>query len=137
MSEIKNPFKPGAGHQPPYLAGRDAEKNEFSRLISQTTILENLVLTGLRGVGKTVLLEQLKPIAQQAGWLWIGTDLSESASLNEENIATRLLTDLSVITSSVVISQYVKQGVGFTSESQHINQTLNFSALSQLYVQTP
>lgn len=47
---------------PPYLAGRDAEKKEFARLLKQSTILENMILTGLRGVGKTVLLETLKPI---------------------------------------------------------------------------
>jgi hypothetical protein len=137
MSRIQNPFKPGAGHMPPYLAGRDHEKHEFSRLIAQQTILDNLVLTGLRGVGKTVLLETLKPMAQQAGWLWIGTDLSESASLNEANIATRLLTDLSVITASIVVNQQVIQGIGFTAESKLINQTLNFSTLNGLYEQTP
>jgi predicted ATPase len=45
--------------------------------------MTNMVLTGLRGVGKTVLLETLKPIAVQAGWLWAGTDLSESTSVSE------------------------------------------------------
>lgn len=137
MPQITNPFKPGAGHMPPYLAGRDDEKNEFSRLIAQNIILENLVLTGLRGVGKTVLLETLKPMAQQTGWLWIGTDLSESASLNEANIAIRLLTDLSVVTSGIVVSQRVTQGIGFTAKPQQVNQTLNFSTLSWLYEQTP
>ena len=60
---FENPFKPGAGHRPPYLAGRTNEKSEFKRLLTQTTILENAVLTGLRGVGKTVLLDELKPRA--------------------------------------------------------------------------
>ncbi len=63
-----NPFRPGAGHMPPYLAGREDETAEFRRLLDQTTILENLVLTGLRGVGKTVLLEAFKPLAIQEGW---------------------------------------------------------------------
>ncbi len=52
-----NPFRPGAGHPPPYSAGRDHEKREFEGLLTQKPILDNLVLTGLRGVGKTVLLE--------------------------------------------------------------------------------
>ena len=72
-----NPFRPGAGHAPPYLAGREEEKKEFARLLGQSPVLDNLVLTGLRGVGKTVLLETFKPIAIQNGWLWAGTDLSE------------------------------------------------------------
>ena len=137
MTQITNPFKPGAGHMPPYLAGRDDEKNEFSKLITQHTILENLVLTGLRGVGKTVLLETLKPMAQQASWLWIGTDLSEAASLNEANIATRLLTDLSVVTSSIVVAEHITQGIGFTAEQRQTQQTLNFQTLNRLYEETP
>ena len=67
---------------PPYLAGRDEETQEFRRLVAQKTILDNMVLTGLRGVGKTVLLEKLKPIAIEAKWRWVGTELSESASVN-------------------------------------------------------
>lgn len=70
-----------------YLAGREHEKKEFTKLLSQDVILKNLVLTGLRGLGKTVLLEQFKPMAIQAGWLWAGTDLSESTSISEENLA--------------------------------------------------
>ena len=45
------------------------------------------VLTGLRGVGKTVLLDSFKPEAIRRGWLWVGTDLSESASVSEETMA--------------------------------------------------
>src|SRR5437879_4896563 len=60
-----NPFRPGAGHMPPYLAGRQKEKEEFLRLSDQDLVLENMVLTGLRGVGKTVLLDTLKPLAIQ------------------------------------------------------------------------
>ncbi len=136
-SRLTNPFKPGAGHMPPYLAGRESEKQEFSKLLIQSTILENMVLTGLRGVGKTVLLDVFKPIAQKTGWFWVGTDLSESASLNEENISTRLLTDLSLLTSSVVINQTEHRSIGFTSPNETENQTLNFQTLKQMYEQTP
>src|SRR5713226_7993106 len=102
--KFRNPFRPGAGHMPPYLAGREEETDQFRRLLDQETILKNLVLTGLRGLGKTVLLETFKPMAMQAGWLWAGADLSESTSISEENLATRLLTDLSVVLSSLVVS---------------------------------
>ena len=85
-SVFQNPFRPGAGHPPPYLAGREQEKQEFQRLLQQQAILDNLVLTGLRGVGKTVLLNTLEPMAIPHRWLWLGNDLSEAASLNEENL---------------------------------------------------
>lgn len=136
-TDLTNPFKPGAGHMPPYLAGRESEKTEFARLISQTTILENLALTGLRGVGKTVLLDVFKPIAQTNGWFWVGTDLSEAATLNEVNISTRLLTDLSVLTSSIVIGQHEQKGIGFTKTTETQNQYLNFQTLTGVYEQTP
>src|ERR1017187_2530088 len=94
--KVSNPFRPGAGHAPPYLAGRDAEKQEFKKLLGQEVILSNFLLTGLRGVGKTVLLEELKPLAMKEKWLWVGTDLSEASSVSEMTIVQRLLSDLSV-----------------------------------------
>src|ERR1700733_11619688 len=112
QQKFRNPFRPGAGHMPPYLAGREIEIREFSRLLKQDIILENAILTGLRGLGKTVLLETFKPMAIQAGWLWVGTDLSESTSISEENLAIRLLTDLAVVTSSLVVA-VPEQKAGF------------------------
>ena len=137
MLPTSNPFRPGAGHIPPYLAGRTQEKEAFGKLLQQQTILDNLVLTGLRGSGKTVLLESLKPQAQSQGWLWVGTDLSESASLNENNIAIRLLTDLAVVTSSVVIARTDNQAIGFKGEATVSEHTLNFAVLDMIYKETP
>jgi hypothetical protein len=114
---------------PPYLAGRDGELVEFEKLLKQETILENLVLTGPRGVGKTVLLETFKPIAMSAGWLWVGADLSEATSISEGNFATRILTDLSVVTSSFVISKTHKREIGFKGTAKEVPRTLNYEAL--------
>src|SRR5690349_11722416 len=100
-----NPYRPGAGHPPPHLAGRIEEKHIFQRLLDQSVVLENLVLTGLRGVGKTVLFDTFKPLAQAKGWLWVGTDLSESSSISEEAIATRLLADVATATSSLPLRE--------------------------------
>ena len=119
---------------PPYLAGREEETAEFQKLLEQSTILENMVLTGLRGVGKTVLLESFKPLAISEGWIWVGTDLSESVSVSEAVLATRLLTDLSVVTSGMSVGQQ-QTGAGFTSATTNV--TLNFQNLAQIYVSTP
>lgn len=120
---------------PPYLAGREDESREFRKLLEQDVILSNLVLTGLRGLGKTVLLETFKPLAIQSGWLWAGTDLSESTSISEENIAIRLLTDLAVITSSIVIAERLKAGFA-VDESPQVS-TLDFAALKRIFDTTP
>ncbi len=134
---FKNPFRPGAGHMPPYLAGREAEEKEFRRLLAQDTILENLILTGLRGVGKTVLLEKFKPIAIQDGWLWVGTDLSETISVSETNLAIRILTDLSVVTSSFTLNAGATNKVGFTNKSDQLFQPIDYAYLSKIFEETP
>jgi hypothetical protein len=131
--KFTNPFRPGAGHMPPYLAGREDEIEEFNGLLSQDTILKNLVLTGLRGLGKTVLLETFKPMAISQGWLWAGTDLSESTSISEENMALRLLTDLAVATSSIVYKTKQKTAVGFARKREQVDVTLNFNTLKGIY----
>ncbi len=148
--EFQNPFRPGAGHMPPYLAGRELEQNEFKHLLTQTSILENMVLTGLRGVGKTVLLEKLKPIAIDRQWFWVGTDLTESTSISEDSMARRLLTDLSVITSSIVIDIESAKKIGFNEIPLHSDdlpyrpgsqdvteRTLDYRTLASIYEITP
>ncbi len=131
----QNPFRPGAGHMPPYLAGRETEKREFARLLDQESVMQNLVLTGLRGVGKTVLLETLKPIAIQKGWLWVGTDMSESTSVSEGTMATRLLTDLAVVTSNVVTGDAPR--VGFIPQPNNAPLTLDYQGLCRIWEATP
>lgn len=137
MANFVNPYRPGAGHMPPYLAGRKEEKKEFERILEQETVLENMILTGLRGVGKTVFLETLKPLAISSGWRWVGTDLSESASLTEEHIATRLLADLSTLTSSIVVSKKTKHDLGFSGSETEENVTLDYNHLIEVFSTTP
>jgi hypothetical protein len=133
-----NPFRPGAGHKPPHIAGRKKEREDFEKLLRQKTILENAVVTGLRGVGKTVLLEhEFKPLAIRAGWLWVGTDLSETTSISQSNIATRLLTDLAVVTSRVTTSTRHETDAGFARVSRRIDEKLDFPALAALFASTP
>ncbi|MDK3255245.1 ATP-binding protein [Blastococcus capsensis] len=71
MDPVRNPYAPGAGQRPPELAGRDAELSAFDVVlerIARGRPERSLVLTGLRGVGKTVLLNQLRSAAIARGW---------------------------------------------------------------------
>lgn len=99
---LENPYRPGAGHTPPFLAGRQQEQDYFQRLLRQDFASDNVLITGLRGVGKTVLLANLRQAAEDNGWIWIGNDLSESASLSEERLAVRILADISESVSHVL-----------------------------------
>lgn len=135
--DFKNPYRPGAGHMPPFLAGREREYAEFERLLEQDEILENLVLTGLRGVGKTVLLETFKPKALEKGWLWATADLSESASISEAALAERLLADLALITSSTTVMSSAPQQVGFATPAEPQEVPLTHEVLVGVYQGTP
>lgn len=115
------------------MAGRIKEQQEFEKLLDQDIILENPLLTGLRGVGKTVLLETFKPLAIQRGWIWVGTDLSESASVSEEALAVRLMADLSVATSSLVVGE--EESAGFAGERNEVH--LDFQTLTKVFQATP
>lgn len=137
IHKLTNPFRPGAGHMPPYLAGREKEIAEFRKLLEQETILENLILTGLRGVGKTVLLETLKPIAIGERWRWVGTDLSESASVSELTMARRLLTDLAPLTSGLTVRREEMGRIGFAAESTTFEHKLTYANLEGLFESTP
>lgn len=136
MPEHTNPFRPGAGHQPPYLAGRQSERRQVLKLLEQDVVFENALITGLRGVGKTVLLDSLKPSVTEQNWIWIGTDLNESASISEDNIATRLCTDLSIVTSTIVVSSVRKRAMGFAADETEEANTLTYERLKAIYDRT-
>ena len=71
MDPVRNPYAPGAGQRPPELAGRDTELQTFEVMlerISHRRPERSVVLTGLRGVGKTVLLNAMRSAAVRRGW---------------------------------------------------------------------
>ena len=72
MDAVRNPYNPGAGRRPPALVGRDFQLRALEILIGRAThgtTGQSLILSGLRGVGKTVLLNELSNRAVQAGWI--------------------------------------------------------------------
>lgn len=67
-----NPYTPDAGARPPELAGRDAEREHFRLLLERLSdgrTERSLIVTGMRGVGKTVLLNEFEDIAADKEWL--------------------------------------------------------------------
>lgn len=134
---FRNPFRPGAGHMPPYLAGRASETDQFLRLLDQDAVVDNLLLTGIRGVGKTVLLDTWRPHALTKGWRWAGNDLSEASSVSEETLALRLMADLAVATSSLVIGEDVVPRLGLPQDVDVSTSRLDFQQLRQIWSETP
>ena len=72
MDPTLNPFNPGAGLRPPEMAGRDGEVALFENLVVRARghdpVGRGIVLSGLRGVGKTVLLRAMQNRAEHMGW---------------------------------------------------------------------
>jgi len=68
---VRNPYAPGAGQRPPELAGRDRELRQFEVTLERVAggrPERSMVLSGLRGVGKTVLLNALRGQAVKRAW---------------------------------------------------------------------
>ena len=84
MDPIINPFSPGAGAPPPELVGRDAIFEEARILLGRTRqrrSVQSFMLTGLRGVGKTVLLSEIKRMAYSVDVLPVAIEAAEDKPL--------------------------------------------------------
>ncbi|MBC7375838.1 MAG: ATP-binding protein [Burkholderiaceae bacterium] len=102
MDPVRNPFAPGAGSQPPELAGRESILHDAQIAIQRALIgkpSRSQMLLGLRGVGKTVLLSKIEEIAESAGHVTSFIEAPEGRPLSELLIPklTQVLRKLSVI----------------------------------------
>ncbi|MBK6615109.1 ATP-binding protein [Ottowia sp.] len=84
MNPIRNPFAPGAGTPPPELAGRDALRESLHVALERARLgrpAKSAMLVGLRGVGKTVLLDRVRDDAEAAGIHSVRIEAPEGRSL--------------------------------------------------------
>jgi hypothetical protein len=84
MDPIKNPFSPGAGSPPPELVGRDPILEQARILLERVKAKrpeKSLLLTGLRGVGKTVLLNEIERLARKHEYHTIAIEAHEDKPL--------------------------------------------------------
>lgn len=81
MDPRKNPFSPGAGTKPPALVGRDAQIESFGILLERLErgySEQSMIITGLRGVGKTVLLDVFREKAESRDWATIEWEIEKN-----------------------------------------------------------
>lgn len=84
MNPLDNPFSPGAGNQPPELAGRGELLRQIDILLARTKAgrsEQSMFMVGLRGVGKTVLLNRVREIAVAQGYQAVLIEARESKPL--------------------------------------------------------
>jgi len=77
-----NPYTPNAGAQPPALAGREDELAAFDVLLARLqhgATEQSMIITGLRGVGKTVLLGAFRSKAEARGWATVEAEITKDS----------------------------------------------------------
>jgi AAA ATPase domain len=113
MDPIRNPFSPGAGSPPPELAGRD-ELIEHVRVmlhrIRAGRYEQSLMLVGLRGVGKTVLLNKVRAMAEELDYPTAMLEIAEGRGL-PELLVPKLRQVLFHLDSLAGLSSKVKRGL--------------------------
>jgi hypothetical protein len=83
MDPRENPYTPNAGARPPLLAGRDEEIRAFELLLSRLArgrTEQSMIVTGLRGVGKTVLLGEFRAMTEEAGWVAVEAEITRQTA---------------------------------------------------------
>jgi hypothetical protein len=84
MNPVLNPYAPGAGCPPPELSGRNAVRKDVEVCIERLRLgrpAKSVMMVGLRGVGKTVLLDQMRKDAEEIGVHTVRIEAPENRSL--------------------------------------------------------
>ena len=100
MDPRSNPYTPNAGARPPALVGRDAEIEAFDVLLhrlEQGRSQQSMIITGLRGVGKTVLLGAFREAAMERRWVTVEAEVTKNSDFADRmsRLARRALLTLS------------------------------------------
>lgn len=118
MRAALNPFSPGSGLRPPALVGRNDELETLATLIERSANGLNsrgIVLNGLRGVGKTVLLNEMRARAEDAGWFVVTLearpdDAGQAGA--RQTLAREISAQARQLRSRLSISERVKKALG-------------------------
>jgi AAA ATPase-like protein len=99
MRAESNPYTPNAGARPPALVGRDDELRAFEVLLARLLrghTEQSMLVTGLRGVGKTVLLTRFEELAREGGWTTVEAEITKNSDFGDRmaNLSRRALLQL-------------------------------------------
>ena len=113
MNPFTNPFSPGAGNQPPDLAGRGDLLRNVEILLARIKAgrsEQSMLMVGLRGVGKTVLLNRVREIAEAQGYHALLIEAHENKAL-PQLLLPPLRQTLFALDRMQNVSQKVKRGL--------------------------
>ena len=113
MNAVKNPYAPGAGTQPPELAGRDEIRDRVRIALARIRLgrpAKSVLMVGLRGVGKTVLLDRVRDEADAEGHRSLFIEAPEGRSLPAV-LAPRLREALLRLSGNERARDYARRGL--------------------------
>src|SRR5450759_1281195 len=106
-----SPYRPGNGIDPPYLGDREEQIDAVRTFLRDPRHPRNVLITGLRGVGKTVLLNHMQGEAEAAGWLVVDREFSEPDA-EPPAFANAVLTDVNRALRRLSLSVRLKERAG-------------------------
>jgi AAA ATPase domain len=122
VAQAISPFQPGVGTVPAFLADRDRELRSFLHALDEVPDKQyNFRVTGLRGVGKTVLIKEYEKAARNAGWLVVREEWSERYR-DEPAFTRRVVTDFGSVISMLSLAR--RLAADAQSTLQHIKTEL-------------
>jgi hypothetical protein len=151
MDPIKNPYTPSAGSRPPELAGRDAQLKQFEILVGRLkagATEQSMIIKGLRGVGKTVLLNAFEDQAEHENFftyyheLTPGSNLVEGLARDAERALDRMKLAGSAIRGVRETLGHLKtikltgpEGFGLQVDLQHASEGTITTDLTDLFLE--
>ncbi|WP_273111970.1 ATP-binding protein [Corynebacterium durum] len=132
MDQALNPYSPGAGIRPAALVGRSTELTLIDTMISRTARgLHNrgIIVHGLRGVGKTVLLNEIARKAEAADWLTVRIEAT-SDKKNNKHVRTRLARELTQSARKISVRKRWKHILDILPVINAFSTTLGFTGVS-------
>jgi len=116
MDAVTNPYTPNAGAEPQRVVGRDDQLQSFDLLLQRLArgkTEQSMIITGLRGVGKTVLLGQFRTKALRSGWVVVELEVSKHDDTQfRRDLASRLRTALLQLSPKAKWSEAVHRAAG-------------------------
>ena len=106
-----SPYRPGNGIDPPYLGDREEQIEAVRAFLRNPRHPRNVLITGLRGVGKTVLLNRIQAEAEASGWIVVDREFSE-ADAEPHAFASAVLTDVNRSLRRLSLSARLKDRAG-------------------------
>jgi hypothetical protein len=108
---LPSPYRPGNGIDPPYLGDREEQIEAVRAFLKNPRHPRNVLITGLRGVGKTVLLNHMQAEAEAAGWIVVDREFSEPDA-EPHAFANALLTDVNRALRRLSLSARLRERAG-------------------------